>query len=206
MAVSASMPRIVLAVTVLPDPDSPTMASTSAGATVSETSSTALTSPESVAQVTFRCAMLRTVSLGAGPGLSDDGQHLGGRHSQRDVVDGLDIAGIGGEGDLQVLDAQDRLPGSRRCGQISAIVELPELVRGVAHAVTLSWTVLSPAGASGCGVLPARRRLRSRGSLRSFMLSPTRVRPSTASTIAMPGKTPVHQMPAVVSESAWFRS
>ena len=32
------------------------------------------------------------------------------------------------------------------------------------------------------------------------MLSPTRVSPSTVSTIARPGKTPVHQMPAVASD------
>ncbi len=42
VAVSGSSPRMVFAVTVLPLPDSPTIASTSPRATDSETSSTAL--------------------------------------------------------------------------------------------------------------------------------------------------------------------
>ncbi len=38
------------------------------------------------------------------------------------------------------------------------------------------------------------------------MLSPTRVSPRTVSTIAIPGKTPVHQIPDEVSASALLRS
>src|SRR5690606_15747197 len=54
--------------------------------------------------------------------------------------------------------------------------------------------------------VPARRRMRRRGSLRSVRLSPTRVTPSTTSTIATPGNTLVHQMPLVTSCMARFRS
>ena len=60
-AVSGSRPRIVLAVTVLPDPDSPTIASTSPDRTVRLTPCTALTSPPSVAKVTSRFLMSTAV-------------------------------------------------------------------------------------------------------------------------------------------------
>ena len=44
--------------------------------------------------------------------------------------------------------------------------------------------------------------VRSSGLSTSLRLSPTSVTPTTSSTMARPGKTPVHQMPAAVSESA----
>ena len=49
-------------------------------------------------------------------------------------------------------------------------------------------------------------RVRSRGSLRSFMDSPTRVIPKTERTSARPGKMAVHQMPEVTSTTARLRS
>ena len=52
----------------------------------------------------------------------------------------------------------------------------------------------------------ARRRERSRGSARSLRDSPVRVRPRTTSTIAMPGKRLVHQIPFDTSESDLLRS
>ena len=54
VAVSGRSPRIDRAVTVLPLPDSPTIASTSPGRTSSETSRTACTSPPSIEKVTSR--------------------------------------------------------------------------------------------------------------------------------------------------------
>lgn len=53
---------------------------------------------------------------------------------------------------------------------------------------------------------PADLRARRRGSARSLSDSPTSVMPSTMSTMAMPGNTAVHQMPAVTSETERFRS
>ena len=61
VAVSGSSPRMVLAVTVLPLPDSPTIASTSPRSTDSETSSTAFTAPASVANETPSPLMSTTV-------------------------------------------------------------------------------------------------------------------------------------------------
>ncbi len=61
-AVSGRRPRIVRAVTDLPDPDSPTMARISPGDTVRDTPSTARTSPPSVAKVTPR-SRIETTSL-----------------------------------------------------------------------------------------------------------------------------------------------
>ena len=52
----------------------------------------------------------------------------------------------------------------------------------------------------------ARRRVRSRGSLRSLRLSPTSVMPRTTRTMAMPCGMAVHQMPLVTSETARLRS
>src|ERR1700751_3081520 len=49
-------PSRVMAVTDLPEPDSPTMATTSPGRTLNETPSTALTMPSSVAKETWRPA------------------------------------------------------------------------------------------------------------------------------------------------------
>ena len=63
VAVSGSRPRIVFAVTVLPLPDSPTMASTSPRSTESETSSTAFTAPASVENETPRFLMSTTVLI-----------------------------------------------------------------------------------------------------------------------------------------------
>ncbi len=60
VAVSGRRPRIVFAVTVLPEPDSPTIASTSPGATRRLTSSTAFTAPASVANVTDKLSMVTT--------------------------------------------------------------------------------------------------------------------------------------------------
>ena len=54
VAVSGRRPRIDRAVTVLPLPDSPTIASTSPGRTSSDTSRTACTSPPSVEKVMSR--------------------------------------------------------------------------------------------------------------------------------------------------------
>src|SRR5699024_12438894 len=48
--------------------------------------------------------------------------------------------------------------------------------------------------------------MRKRGSLRSFRDSPTRVTPSTAKTMAEPGKIAVHQIPEVKSEMDRLRS
>src|SRR5699024_10824851 len=62
-AVSGSRPRMDRAVTVLPDPDSPTMASTSPGETDSETSLTACTSPPSVEKVTSRPSTSRMLPV-----------------------------------------------------------------------------------------------------------------------------------------------
>ena len=61
VAVSGSSPRMVLAVTVLPLPDSPTIASTSPRSTDNETSSTAFTAPASVANETPSPLMSTTV-------------------------------------------------------------------------------------------------------------------------------------------------
>jgi hypothetical protein len=62
VAVDGRSPRIVFAVTVLPLPDSPTIASTSPRSTDSVTSSTALTGPASVANDTPSPSM-RTSAL-----------------------------------------------------------------------------------------------------------------------------------------------
>ena len=59
---------------------------------------------------------------------------------------------------------------------------------------------------SGGGTASPRRRVRSRGSARSLRLSPTRVRPRMTSTIAVPGKIDVHQIPLVTSARDLFRS
>ncbi len=62
-AVSGSSPRMDRAVTVLPDPDSPTIASTSPGETLSDTSLTAWTSPPSVEKVTSRPSTSRMLPV-----------------------------------------------------------------------------------------------------------------------------------------------
>ena len=69
---------------------------------------------------------------------------------------------------------------------------------------------------SGSGAGPARlplrdlgrsmRRVRISGLRTSLRPSPTSVKPVTSSTIAMPGKRPVHQMPAPASSIARCRS
>src|SRR3954466_1185548 len=55
-------PRIVIAVTLLPEPDSPTMPSTSPRSSVKLTPSTAWTMPSSVAKLTFRSLTSRSRS------------------------------------------------------------------------------------------------------------------------------------------------
>src|SRR5699024_10145792 len=67
----------------------------------------------------------------------------------------------------------------------------------LAHAVTSSYVAF---------IVLAYRRTRRRGTLRSFIDSPTRVMPSTVSTMAMPGNTEVHHTPDVTSGSALLRS
>ncbi len=56
-------PISVIAVTDLPEPDSPTIATTSPRSTVNETPSTARTTPSSVANETRRSSTLRSCSL-----------------------------------------------------------------------------------------------------------------------------------------------
>ena len=60
VAVSGSRPRMVLAVTVFPEPDSPTMASTSRSPTERLTPSTAFTAPASVENETSRSEIVST--------------------------------------------------------------------------------------------------------------------------------------------------
>ena len=56
-------PRIVCAVTLLPEPDSPTIASTSPGASSKETPSTACTRPPSVSKQTRRSSTVSSAWL-----------------------------------------------------------------------------------------------------------------------------------------------
>ena len=112
------------AVTDLPEPDSPTTATTSPAATWKLTPCTAATSPASVAKSTFSSSMLSTVPSARAM--------LGMRFSL--------------------------MLGSSAGALVSVFVLA--LVYGAC---------------------------RNRGSVRSFMDSPTRVRPSTVSTMAAPG-------------------
>ncbi len=119
----------------------------------------------------------------AGAGLADDGDHLAGGDLEADALHRSDLAGVGGEGDLEVLDAQHRSVGRGLLGFCD-----------LAHAVALSAAAL---------LLAAHPQTRIGQVVQA---SPTRVRPSTVSTMAAPGNTPVHQMPLVTSESARLRS
>src|SRR4051794_14515078 len=65
---SPSRPRTLIAVTVLPEPDSPTMLTISRAPMVNETESTARTGPASVRKVTLKSA---TSSSGGGSGMPD---------------------------------------------------------------------------------------------------------------------------------------
>ncbi len=109
-----------------------------------------------------------------GAGLADDREDLPGGDLEAHPVDRVDVAAVGREVDVEVLDCQAR-------GRVG-------------HAATF------------CSGRRRLRRVRRRGSLRSLTDSPTRVTPSTASTIARPGNSPVHQIPLVASDMARFRS
>ena len=129
----------------------------------------------------------------AGTGFADDRQHLAGCHRKRQVLDRMDVAAVGGEGDVEAVDAEDGvLPGN---GILPGGGALGHAVG--AHAVSFTADFFFD---------PARLRRRRRGSLRSFIDSPTSVMPRTVVTIAMPGNTLVHQMPLVTSASDLLRS
>src|SRR6185312_9516658 len=131
--------------------------------------------------------------------LTNNGEHLAGLDRETHAVDSADIASVGRKRDREVVDLDSELA-----------------LREVAHArvsnsslsnSSLSNSSLSSASTASVAVLAAARlRVRSRGSARSLRLSPTRVMPSTTSTIASPGKIEVHQIPAVTSEIDLLRS
>ena len=149
-AVGGSRPSIARELTDLPDPDSPTTATTSPGATSKLMPRTAWTVPASVLKSTVRSRRLRVAtrrsasgSVGAAAGASD-----------------------------------------------------PSASTSSANSVSISF--------SSAVVTPPR--VRSSGLRMSLRLSPIRVEPSTISTMAVPGNTPVHQMPDEASGSALLRS
>ena len=129
-----------------------------------------------------------------------------GRTVEADAVDGLDVAAVGGEGDLEVRMSSD---GTRwRPAGGRALERAPASSASCGRRRRRLRRSLQPAGSS---VRPVRRVVghrpslrhagaRSRGSARSFRLSPTSVMPSTASTMARPGNSAVHQMPLVTSD------
>src|SRR5699024_1540559 len=131
----------------------------------------------------------------SGTGFADDREHFATGDLKVQLLHRVDVAGVRGEGDVEPLDAED---GSiaHGCSSWAVVFPAAAAVFPAAAAVVPAAAVLPAARAV---FDPALRRRRSRGSLRSFIDSPTSVMPSTVTTIAMPGNTLVHQMPLVTS-------
>src|SRR5438105_1772073 len=103
-----SRPRMAIDVTLLPDPDSPTIPRTSFSKTSKETPSTAFTTPSSVGKWTVRSRTERTGSPDAG---GDDGsfsRSAKGSTLTRSSpsVDGLGVKGVA-QSVAQIVDGQD---------------------------------------------------------------------------------------------------
>src|SRR5699024_6489876 len=83
-AVDGSRPRTARALTDLPDPDSPTTATTSPGCTSKLTPSTARTCPASVSKLTRRSCSERVARRGAPTSLDGREESLDGREESLD--------------------------------------------------------------------------------------------------------------------------